>query len=48
MSYTITKKGTVTIPVRIRKKYNLKKGSKVRFEDTTMELCLFPSFLLRN
>ena len=34
MNHTITEKGRVTIPVEIRRKFNLKKGSKVRFIET--------------
>jgi len=34
MSYTVTEKGTVTIPAEIRRKYKLKTGSKVQFVET--------------
>ena len=35
MSYSkITKKGQMTIPVRYRRKYNLKEGVVVAFEET--------------
>jgi len=34
LSYTITEKGTVTIPVEIREKYRLRKGSHVEFVET--------------
>jgi AbrB family looped-hinge helix DNA binding protein len=43
LSYTVTEKGTVTIPVRIRKKYNLKRGSKVKFLETEHGALLIPS-----
>lgn len=39
----MTEKGTVTIPVRIRKKYNLKRGSKVKFVETEQGALLIPS-----
>lgn len=43
MSYTITEKGTVTIPVEIRRKYKLKTGSKVRFVETEHGALLLPA-----
>lgn len=43
MSYTITEKGTVTIPAKLRKKYNLKEGSKVRFIETERGALIVPS-----
>ena len=43
MSYTVTEKGTVTIPVKIRKKYNLKRGSKVKFLETEKGALLIPA-----
>ena len=43
MSYTVTEKGTVTIPVEIRKKYKLNPGSKVRFIDTEHGALLVPT-----
>ncbi|MGB9716990.1 MAG: AbrB/MazE/SpoVT family DNA-binding domain-containing protein [Thermoproteota archaeon] len=42
MSYTITEKGTVTIPVELRKKYKLGKGSRVKFVDTDEGILLVP------
>jgi len=42
MSYTITSKGTVTIPSKVRKKYNLKSGSKVQFVETDEGVLLIP------
>ncbi|MBO3832615.1 MAG: AbrB/MazE/SpoVT family DNA-binding domain-containing protein [Candidatus Brockarchaeota archaeon] len=42
MSYTITEKGTVTIPAEIRKKYKLKKGSRVKFIETGEGILLVP------
>jgi AbrB family looped-hinge helix DNA binding protein len=39
----VTEKGTVTIPVKIRKKYNLKRGSKVKFVETESGALLIPS-----
>lgn len=43
MSYTVTEKGTVTIPVEIRRKLHLKKGSKVRFLETDKGALLVPA-----
>lgn len=42
MSYTVTEKGTVTIPVGIRRKYHLKKGSRVEFIETERGALLVP------
>jgi AbrB family looped-hinge helix DNA binding protein len=42
LSYTLTEKGTVTIPAEIRKKYRLKKGSRVEFVETDEGVLLVP------
>lgn len=43
MSYSkITKKGQMTIPVEYRRKYNLKEGVVVAFEETEEGLILRP------
>lgn len=42
LSYTITEKGTVSIPSRIRKKYDLRKGAKVEFIDTEEGILIVP------
>jgi AbrB family looped-hinge helix DNA binding protein len=42
LSYTITEKGTVSIPSRIRKKYDLQKGAKVEFIDTGEGILVVP------
>jgi len=43
MSYSkITKKGQTTIPVKYRKKYNLKEGVVVAFEETDEGLIIKP------
>ncbi|MBC7126614.1 MAG: AbrB/MazE/SpoVT family DNA-binding domain-containing protein [Candidatus Methanosuratus sp.] len=42
MSHTVTEKGTVTIPARIRKKYGLRKGSRVEFIETDGGVMLIP------
>jgi AbrB family looped-hinge helix DNA binding protein len=39
----VTEKGTVTIPVKIRKKYKLKRGSKVKFLETENGALLIPA-----
>ncbi|MGQ9515512.1 MAG: AbrB/MazE/SpoVT family DNA-binding domain-containing protein [Thermoproteota archaeon] len=48
MGYTITEKGTVTIPAEIRKKYNLRKGSRVEFVETDEGILLVPTVPLEN
>ncbi len=48
LGYTITEKGTVTIPVEIRKKYNLGKGSRVEFVETDEGILLVPTVPLEN
>jgi AbrB family looped-hinge helix DNA binding protein len=42
LSYTITEKGTVSIPSHIRKKYGLQKGAKVEFMDTKEGIIIVP------
>lgn len=42
VSYTVTEKGTVTIPAHIRAKYGLRKGSKVKFVETEEGILLIP------
>ena len=44
-STTITTKGQVTIPVAIRKQFNLEPGERVRFsiEDEKIVLCPLPA-----
>jgi AbrB family looped-hinge helix DNA binding protein len=42
LGYTVTEKGTVTIPAEIRKKYNLRKGSIVEFVETDEGILLVP------
>lgn len=42
MSHTVTEKGTVTIPIEIRRKHNLKKGSKVKFVETEQGALIVP------
>lgn len=48
MSYIVTEKGTVTIPSAIRKKHNLKKGSKVKFIDTERGTLIVPVLSLAD
>lgn len=43
LSHTITEKGTVTIPVEIRRKYKLRKGSRVKFVETDYGVLLVPT-----
>jgi AbrB family looped-hinge helix DNA binding protein len=42
LSYTISEKGTITIPAEIRKKYKLRKGSRVKFIETDGGILLVP------
>jgi len=42
LGYTVTEKGTVTIPAEIRKKYKLRKGSRVKFVETDEGALLVP------
>ena len=42
LSYTVTEKGTVSIPSSIRKKYDLQKGAKVEFVDTGEGILIVP------
>jgi len=48
LGYTVTEKGTVTIPAEIRKKYNLRKGSRVEFVETDEGVLLVPTVPLEN
>jgi AbrB family looped-hinge helix DNA binding protein len=42
-SYTLTKKGQVTIPLSIRKKYGLENGDKIFFEEGKNEIKIKPA-----
>jgi AbrB family looped-hinge helix DNA binding protein len=42
LTYTITEKGTVSIPSKIRSKYGLRKGAKVEFIDTQEGIVIVP------
>ncbi|MGP8068619.1 MAG: AbrB/MazE/SpoVT family DNA-binding domain-containing protein [Candidatus Bathyarchaeia archaeon] len=42
MTYTITEKGTVSIPSDMRMKYGLRKGAKVEFIDTPEGIVIVP------
>ncbi|MEM3088702.1 MAG: AbrB/MazE/SpoVT family DNA-binding domain-containing protein, partial [Candidatus Bathyarchaeia archaeon] len=42
MSYTVTSKGTVTIPAEVRRKYGIRKGSKVEFIETEEGILIVP------
>ena len=48
LSYTITEKGTVTIPADIRKKYRLRRGSRVKFIETDEGVLLVPAIPLED
>ena len=42
MGYTVTEKGTITIPSRIRRKMGLTKGSQVEFVETDECVLIVP------
>ena len=42
LAYTITEKGTVSIPSELRNKYGLRKGAKVEFIDTDEGIVIVP------
>jgi AbrB family looped-hinge helix DNA binding protein len=42
LTYTVTEKGTVSIPSRIRNKYGLRRGAKVEFIDTQEGIVIVP------
>ena len=48
LTHTITEKGTVTIPAEIRRKYKLRKGSKVKFIDTERGTLIVPVLSLAD
>ena len=48
LSHTVTEKGTVTIPAEIRRKHNLKKGSKVKFIETEQGALIVPVLSLAD
>ena len=48
LSHTVTEKGTVTIPAEIRRKHNMKKGSKVKFIETEQGALIVPVLTLAD
>ncbi|MEM2759710.1 MAG: AbrB/MazE/SpoVT family DNA-binding domain-containing protein [Nitrososphaerales archaeon] len=46
--HTVTRLGTVSIPIPLRRKYNIAKGSKIRFVDTNNGIQLIPLISLKN
>ena len=48
MSYTVTEKGTVTIPAEIRRKYRLRKGTRVEFIETGEGVMIVPVIPLKD
>jgi AbrB family looped-hinge helix DNA binding protein len=46
--HTVTRLGTVTIPIPIRRKYGIGKGSKVRFVETDGGIQLVPLMSIKN
>ena len=48
MSYTVTEKGTVTIPAEIRRKYRLRKGTRVEFIETGEGVMMVPVLPLKD
>jgi bifunctional DNA-binding transcriptional regulator/antitoxin component of YhaV-PrlF toxin-antitoxin module len=46
--HTVTRLGTVSIPVPLRRKYNITKGSKIKFVDSSDGIRLVPLVSLKN
>jgi len=46
--HTVTRLGTVTIPIPIRRKYGITKGSKVMFVETDDVIQLVPLTSIKN
>jgi len=46
--HTVTRLGTVTIPIPIRRKYGIAKGSKVMFVETDDVIQLVPLTSIKN
>jgi AbrB family looped-hinge helix DNA binding protein len=42
MGHTVTEKGTITIPVEVRRKLGLSKGSEVDFVETEQGVLIVP------
>ncbi len=46
--HTVTKLGTITIPVPLRRKYGISKGSKLKIIDTDDGIKLIPIITIKN
>jgi len=46
--HTVTKLGTISIPIPLRRKYGITKGSKIKFIDGSDGIRLIPLVSLRN
>ncbi len=46
--HTVTKLGTISIPIPLRRKYGITKGSKIKFVDSSEGIRLIPLVSLRN
>ncbi len=46
--HTVTKLGTISIPIPLRRKYGITKGSKIKFIDSSEGIRLIPLVSLRN
>lgn len=46
--HTVTRLGTVTIPIPIRRRYGIAKGSKVKFVETDEGVQLLPLTSVKN
>lgn len=46
--HTVTRLGTVSIPIPLRRKYSIAKGTKVRFVDTADGIRLIPLISLKS
>jgi AbrB family looped-hinge helix DNA binding protein len=40
MEVLVTRKGQVTVPIELRRKYGIHKGMKVIFEDSSSGICI--------
>ncbi len=40
MEVLVTRKGQVTVPIELRRKYGIREGMKIVFEDSSAGICL--------
>lgn len=46
--HTVTRLGTITIPIPIRRKYGITTGSRLKFVDTEEGIKLIPMITIKN